>query len=134
MNGSDVDAWEPRRWLEDAEEDLRAAQLFQQRIDFAPRHACWYALQSAEKALKSLALWERNSVKRTHELVEVASEVVDIPVSEEDLEQLTDYGLGGRYPDADPTPTAEDARRAVAIAGTIYNLVAAEFQRRGASG
>lgn len=134
MNGGDVDASDPHRWLEDAEEDLRAAELFQQRTDFAPRHACWYALQSAEKALKGLTLWERDSVRRTHELVDIASEAVDIPVTEEDLDQLTDYGLGGRYPDADPTPTAEDARRAVAIAGTIYDLVAAEFQRRSASG
>ena len=134
MNGGDVASSDPHRWLEDAEEDLRAAHLFQQRTDFAPRHACWYALQSAEKALKGLTLWERDSVRRTHQLLDIVSEAVDVPVPVEDLDQLTDSGLGGRYPDSDPTPTTEDARRAITVAGTIYDFVAAEFQRRGVSG
>ena len=134
MNGSDVDASAPRRWLDYAEEDLRAARLFQQRTDFAPRHACWCAQQAAEKALEGLGLLERAQPKRTHRLDVVLTESVDMPVPAADLRHLTESGVAGRYPDTDPAPTAEDARRAVTVAGTIYEFVAAEFQRRGASG
>ena len=95
MNGGERDPLDPLLWLDYAEEDLRAALLFQQQGDFAPRHACWCALQSAEKALKGLTLWDRGSVRRTHDLRDVLSETVDLPVTMEDLGRLTDSGLGG---------------------------------------
>ena len=132
MNGDD--ASDPQRWLDYAEEDLRAAHLFQQRADFAPRHACWYAQQSAEKSLKGLTLLDRRTFERVHILRQLSPAEATGSVSTEDLDRLTDAGFRSRYPDSDPTPTVEDARRAVTIAGTIYDFVAAEFQRHGASG
>ncbi|MDE0101185.1 MAG: HEPN domain-containing protein [Bryobacterales bacterium] len=132
MNGSERDPLDPPVWLDDAEEDLRAAQLFQERSDFAPRHACWYALQSAEESLKGLTVLDQRTHQRTHNLWDLLPESADLSVSGADLDHLTAVGVAGRYPDAGSPPTLEDARRAVGLAGTIYDLVAAEFERRGA--
>lgn len=46
---------EVRRWLRYAREDLTVAETLLNQDDLIPRHACWLAQQSAEKALK--AVW-----------------------------------------------------------------------------
>ena len=41
------------RWLRYAEEDLTTAETFLGHPHVPPRQACWFAQQSAEKALKA---------------------------------------------------------------------------------
>lgn len=134
MNGAEPDPQDPERWLGYAEEDLRAARMFQGRTDFSPRHACWYAQQSAEKVLKAVGLLDRRLTPKTHNLADLWPPSAGSIVSAADLERLSRMVETARYPDAVPVPTETDAHRAVSVAGTIYDLVAAEFQRRGASG
>lgn len=134
MNGGEPEPQDPERWLGYAEEDLRAARLFQGRTDFSPRHACWYAQQSAEKALKAVGMADRPRAPKTHNLADLRPPSVASIVSTDDLNHLTALVESARYPDAVPVPTEADARLAIDVAGTIYDFVAAEFQRRGASG
>ena len=134
MNGAEPDPQDPERWLGYAEEDLRAARLFQGRTDFSPRHTCWYAQQSAEKALKALGLLDRRLTTKTHDMAALWPTSAGSNVSTAELDYLTTLVERGRYPDALPVPTEGDARRAVTIAGTIYDYVAAEFERRVVSG
>lgn len=47
------DRFESQRWLDQAGEDLKAALVLQEGERYA--QACFYAQQSAEKALKALA-------------------------------------------------------------------------------
>lgn len=132
MNGSETEPEDPDSWLSYAEEDLRAARMFQGRADFSPRHACWYAQQSAEKALKALILEGQPLASKTHNMARLWPAPAVSSVSRDDLDYLTTLVETARYPDALPVPTDADARRAVGLAGTIYDLVAAEFARRGA--
>ena len=134
MNGGEPEPQDPERWLGYAEEDLRAARLFQERVDFSPRHACWYAQQSAEKALKAVRLTDRPMAPKTHNLADLWPIAAGSIVSTADLDHLTALVETARYPDALPPPTEADARRAIGVAGTIYDFVAAEFARRGARG
>ncbi|MCY3559221.1 MAG: HEPN domain-containing protein [Chloroflexi bacterium] len=132
MNGGEPEPQDPERWLGYAEEDLRAARMFHERGDFSPRHACWYAQQSAEKALKAVVLTVQPLARKTHNMADLLPSPAGSIVSTADLNHLTDLVETARYPDATPTPTEADARRAVDVAGTIYDFVAAEFERRGA--
>ena len=43
-----------RRWLHYATEDLVEAKAMVQRPQYVPRHACFFAQQAAEKALKAV--------------------------------------------------------------------------------
>ena len=133
MNGDEPDPQDPERWLGYAEEDLRAARLFEGHVDFSPRHACWYAQQSAEKALKAVILVDHPLAPKTHSMAHLWPPSAGFVVGSDDLNFLTRLVETARYPDAVPVPTVEDARRAVGLAGTIYDFVAAEFQRRGVS-
>lgn len=132
MNGGEPEPQDPERWLGYAEEDLRAARMFYERVDFSPRHACWYAQQSAEKALKAVVLEDRPLAPRTHIMADLWPPTGGSIVSTADLAHLTRLVETARYPDAVPAPTETDARRALDVAGTIYDFVAAEFERRGA--
>lgn len=133
MNGADPGPYDPVRWLSYAEEDLRVARMFRGRVEFTPRHACWYAQQSSEKALKAVGLIDQRGSSRTHAIADLWPPSAGSIVSSADLEYLARLVETGRYPDAFPVPTVADASRAVALAGTIYDFVAAEFERRGTS-
>ena len=47
---------ETDRWLRYAEEDLRTAESLLADSHAIPRHACWLAQQSVEKALKAVLI------------------------------------------------------------------------------
>lgn len=48
-----------------------------------------------------------------------------------DLSELTDWIVSARYPGDWPEPTYEDAVGAESMARSVYDSVAAEFERRG---
>ena len=48
-----------------------------------------------------------------------------------DLSELTDWTVNARYPGDWSEPTYEDAVRAESMARSVYDSVAADFERRG---
>ena len=59
---------ETRRWLRYAREDLDGAEtLLAQRV-VVPRHICWLAQQSVEKALKAILVFLTLDFPRRHDL------------------------------------------------------------------
>ena len=131
---------EAERWLQTAEEDLRAAELLLQGRLFA--QACFYSQQSGEKAVK--ALWYiidadpwGHSVQRL---------VMDFPKKQTlpDLEQwieraalLDKFYIPTRYPNGLPdlTPgqvyTHEDARRGLETARSLVAACREWLERNG---
>ncbi len=51
-------AEEAQRWLTFAQQDLLEAEALMTREEAIPRHACWFAQQAAEKALKAALVLE----------------------------------------------------------------------------
>ncbi|MEM3692488.1 MAG: HEPN domain-containing protein [Candidatus Bathyarchaeia archaeon] len=121
------DVWD---WLEEAWEEYRTAlQLFG-----AGRyaHACFHFQQGAQKALKALILFHKRLVHRSHDLLELYSEVKDILELEEEvkeaLPELSAYYTQARYPNAGlRRPSLEigkvQAERALKIAEGVLNAV-----------
>ena len=117
-----------QRWLQTAEEDVHAAQVLLAGGMYA--QACFYAQQSAEKAIK--ALWYLldadpwgHSVQR---LIAEFPQRAEIPDLEAWLDQgalLDQFYIPTRYPNGLPDLTPgqvymlDDARRALEAAGTL---------------
>ncbi|MGQ0779324.1 MAG: HEPN domain-containing protein [Pseudonocardiales bacterium] len=115
--------FEARRWLEQAAEDLMAAQRLADDPEMPPRLAAFLAHLAAEKALKGALLARGIPIRRIHDLVELQSTLIpaDVAViSPEDIDVLLPWNIAGRYPadmgDADvetATLTVQAASRIV---------------------
>ncbi len=106
---------ETHRWLRFAEEDRQAEHILQQE-DFVPRHPCWLAQQSAEKAMKAVLVTEGIAFPRTHDLDHLRTLVPEgraVRYTAADLSALSEYAVDTRYPGDWPDLTAEDAHTAV---------------------
>jgi HEPN domain-containing protein len=128
------DVWD---WLEEAREDYSTAlQLFR-----AGRyaHACFHAQQGAEKALKALIIFHKRLIHRSHDLLELYSEVKDFLVLEDEvkegLAELSAYYTQARYPNAGlRRPSLEigkaQAERALKISEGVINAIDRLFARK----
>jgi len=121
-----------RKWIEKAEENLRAAEVLMEGGMYAA--ACFHAQQAAEMALKGLLINLAGIQPLTHSLVEIAERVrehstISLPhVSE--LRWLQEHYLQTRYPNARLSEyVAEEAERAVRIAAEVVKAVSEEIRR-----
>ena len=123
---------EALRWLRYAQEDLEVAGQMARAA--RPRYACWFSQQSAEKPLKAVLVLESVDFPYSHDLRRLRDlfpEGWPQGASPDLLDRLTEWGAEARYPGDWPEPTAADAARAESEARSVYDAVAAEFNRRG---
>ena len=125
---------EARRWLNFAGEDLDVANelLDRRRI----RHACFYAQQGAEKALKAALVLEGLEVPHIHDLNAVRNRLPGnwtVRREHPDLAELTVWASESRYPGDWKEATAVEAERAVSEALGVYNSIVSGFERRTSS-
>lgn len=116
-----------RAWLARAEQDLRAA-----RADLAVDppvlgDAAFHCQQAAEKSLRGVLALHDHPFRKTHDLKQLAAEVVRI---EPDLEvhaiaarPLTDYAWEFRYPGDVFEPERSAVERSLAIADRLVSAV-----------
>ena len=115
MNATDRFA-QTARWLRYAEEDLIAAETLLGQPHVAPRHACWLAQESAEKALKAVLVFLQIAFPRAHDLDTLRNLVADdwqLKDAHPDLASLTQWVVEARYPGDWPEATATEATMAV---------------------
>ncbi len=124
-------------WLQTAGRDLEIAEMASSRMGtdagFA-NQASSGAQQAFEKSVKAALFLEHIRFPRSHMLDELAELLPDQMrewTTGMELRNLTNRGLGGRYPDWGPNPTVDQARQALSDARQFYDRVAAEFERRG---
>ena len=119
------------RWLRFAREDLDVAKelLGGRRI----RHACFFAQQADEKALKAALLLEGLEIPYIHDLNAVRNRLPDswsVRSEHPDLAELTVWAAESRYPGDWQEATAADGEQAVSQAQGVYDSIAAEFEQR----
>ncbi len=97
---------EARRWLQEAENDLRVVRTLIRGRHYAA--ACFYSQQAAEKALKALLYDRRVRPPFTHSVAELLKQCVSLVPSmgsmEAEASLLDQYYIPTRYPDALPAP------------------------------
>ena len=132
MNETELLA-ETRRWLRYAREDLVAAEAMLEQGDIAPRHVCWLAQQSAEKAIKAVPVFLQIDFPKSHDLDALRNltpEGWQFKVAFSDLANLTEWAKA-RYPGDWPEVVKEDARVAMTQARALWTAIRADFAQRG---
>ena len=128
---------EARRWLRFAHEDLAAAEALLDRVDVAPRQACWLAQQVAEKALKALKavlVFLELDFPWTHNLDVLRNLIPEgwkVKEQHPELGELSGWAVQARYPGDWPDADQTDARSAVEQARAVWASVSADFAQRG---
>jgi len=87
-------------WLRVAESDLALARIGTSS-NILPELLCFHAQQAVEKSLKAVLAYFSAPVPRTHNIetvVEALAPYVEIPVEIKELDELTLYAVGTRYP------------------------------------
>jgi HEPN domain-containing protein len=137
MSAPEADAeWlrEVRRWLHYAEEDLRGARAATREPDLASRHACFFAQQAAEKALKAGLVFLDIEVPRRHDLDALRNLLPeDWTVRQKPLAlaKLTQWAVEARYPGDLPDANENDALEAVVIAELVLEYVTGDLEETG---
>ena len=122
------------RWLRYAEEDLITAEILLEQLHLPPRQACWFAQQSAEKALKAVLIFLQIDFPRTHDLNVLRNLVPDswqLNAAHSDLASLTEWAAEARYPSDMPEITNTDASKAVEQARTVWTSVSTALAEHG---
>ena len=126
---------EMARWLRYAEEDLITAETLLGQPHVAPRHACWFAQQAAEKALKAVLILLQIDFPRTHDLDTLHNLVPDgwqFKDACPDLASLTEWAVEARYPGDWLEATDAEAATAVGQARVVWESISTELtQQKG---
>ena len=125
---------ETRRWLRYAREDLEGAETLLERRPVVPRHICWLAQQSVEKAMKAMLVFLARDFPRHHDLDTLRHLIPDdwqVKTTHADLASLTEWAVEARYPCDWPDATEADARAAVEQARVVWASIQADFLRHG---
>ena len=133
MQGTDRLA-DTDRWLRYAEEDLITAEILLEQPHLPARQACWFAQQSAEKALKAVLIFLEIDFPRTHDLNVLRNLVPDswqLKAAHSDLASLTEWAAEARYPSDIPEITNADASKAVEQARTIWISISTALAQHG---
>ncbi len=124
MPPDDARVDDTRAWLKRAAEDLRAAD---HGLAAQPRllgDAAFHCQQTVEKALKALLAWHDTPFRKTHSLEELGEAVLRLDGTLRSLidraAALSEYAWKYRYPVDEAEPTAEETRRALALAREVY--------------
>jgi len=114
------------RWLDLARRDLLSATTLLAEQDTLLRSAAFHAQQAAEKALKAVLAARNADIPRTHDLADLLAQLGDRSegLERDQLESLSKWAVGGRYPGQDDDLTREAAEALVATAEQV--LTAAE--------
>lgn len=111
----------PFAWVARAEEDYHLARSALRRKQPLLYGACFHAQQCAEKYLKALLVFRGRDFPKTHDLValsDLCEQVgIIVPIHPDDLDRLSAYAVGIRYPGEEPP--LEEAKIAMQIAGKV---------------
>lgn len=118
---------EAKRWVDAANEDLRAAELCLTGSDPARASAAFHCHQAIEKLLKGFLVRYGIGFRKTHDLSELMATGATIgswiDTEFDDLRALTPWSIAYRYPaieeGADLPPSADRLRSAIARAAAL---------------
>jgi HEPN domain-containing protein len=123
-----------QQWLRKAEHDLQNIRNNLAADNIPTDTVCFHAQQAIEKLLKSVLVANARNISKTHDLVKLLTDVADILPEllpyEDQLEDISEYGVGVRYPDDFFEPTLDEARHAYEVALKIETIILNKLQIR----
>ena len=121
----------PQQWLAKAAEDLAVAQLVLPENHLA--HVCFLSQQCIEKALKAYLIAKITQYPRTHKLVDLLQQCINIDANFSqflaECVSVDQYYIPTRYPEGTPgglpsgLPTMDQAQKAITAADQILQHI-----------
>jgi HEPN domain-containing protein len=116
-----------RQWLRKADSDLLNIHNNLSALEVPTDTVCFHAQQAIEKLLKAVLVAHGRNIAKSHDLVKLLMDVVDLVPEllpfEEQLEEISEYGVSVRYPDDYCDPSFSEAKNAFEIAEKIRLIV-----------
>jgi len=116
-----------RGWLKKADSDLKNIKNNFNSEDIPTDTICFHAQQAIEKYIKGALIYFRKHVAKTHDLVNLLTSIIpnipELKAFEEDLEEISDYGVEVRYPDLFYDPTLDEAKKSYNIALKVKEII-----------
>lgn len=125
---------ETEHWLDQAEDDLRIAQLVLGDPEVGPHGSCYHAQQAAEKALKAVLVFLQVQYPFTPNLDTIRKQIPAgwrVKGEFRGLKRLSDWAFKARYPGPWRAPTPSDAQHATSQARAIYESVLRDLRDHG---
>lgn len=121
---------ETAAWLNKAKDDLRAANIDLAADPPLVEDALFHCQQAVEKTVKSFLTWHDQPFRKTHNLVELGMQCVDVDPSIEPVLQeaakLSEYATKYRYP-GETTAVVEEASAGLELAQNVVEQVLARL-------
>ena len=121
-----------RQWLHKAEHDLLNIRNNLAAENVPTDTVCFHAQQAIEKLLKGLLIANGRHITKSHDLVKLMMDVGDLApelfLFEDQLEEVSEYGVAVRYPDDFSEPTREEAEQAYRIALELQTIIKNKIQ------
>jgi HEPN domain-containing protein len=118
---------EVRAWMIKAARDLTASARLLEGADPLCDVVVYHCQQAAEKALKGYLTWRDSPFAKTHSLVQLVEQArlfdEGFGALVEHAEDLSPFAWRFRYPGDVLDPGETEARRALAMAGDVVELV-----------
>jgi HEPN domain-containing protein len=122
---------EAAAWLQKARLDLRAAKLDLDADPALVEDALFHCQQAVEKSLKGFLTWCDTPFRKTHSLVELGMQCVDLDPSLEALlreaAKLSEYATRYRYPGEAAAATIGQVAQALDLAKQVVEQIAARL-------
>ncbi len=116
-----------RAWLVKVSNDLRAAETDFKASPPLLEDLLFHCQQAAEKAMKALLTWHDRPFRKTHDLVEIGAQCVEVDSTLEQVLRraapLTEFAWKYRYPGEAGEPSPEVAEAALSLAQETYQTV-----------
>jgi len=110
-------------WLHKARNDLLSARIVLESEYGITDVPCFHAQQTVEKALKGLLTWNNISFGKTHDLMVLLAEVVNIDPAFDNVRsvcaELAEFAVDVRYPGGISEPPQGEAERFISEAEKI---------------
>lgn len=123
-----------QQWLRKAGHDLQNIRNNLAAENIPTDTVCFHAQQAIEKLLKGMLVANARNISKTHDLVKLLTDVADILPEllpyEDQLEDISEYGVGVRYPNYFFEPTLDEARHAYEVALQIETIILHKLQIR----
>lgn len=129
-----VDDRDAGTWLRYAEEDLTTAERMVRSEGFALRWACYLSQQAAEKAIKAVLVAEEIQfpyIHRLHDLRDLVPRGRQVAGVAGDLEGLSRWAAGGKYPGLPDDAGPDDASRCLELARQIVEAASKDVHGEG---
>jgi len=122
----------PEDWLRHARSDLELAKVKRPK-DVMFEELCFHTQKAAEKSLKSVLIYNKMPINKTHNLrtlVDMMPESISIPEYLDEAAGLTDFAVIARYPGESEPVDFQEYKDSIKSAQKVFDWSRKQITRK----